>query len=99
MEFASLCLRNALTLSDHYSENIKKYYLAKEANPDNSWSNSFDGVYCNPSKPLKLEAFDKLKSAILAAYSYVEICLGEYILAFRYAKELLVTTDVSDTHR
>lgn len=34
----------------------------------------------NPAKALTLDAFKQLKYAVLAAYNYVQICHGEYLL-------------------
>lgn len=93
LEFASLCLRNALTLLEGHSGEFK----AATEQYDN-WQTIVEKSECNPSKPLTLNTFNKLKCAVLAAYSYVQICLGEYLLALKYAKELLQLTYLPDAY-
>lgn len=92
LEFASLCLRNALALVEH----IESDFESNPAKP-NLTSNT-ERTQCNPSKALSLGAFQKLKFAVLAAYSYVQICLGEYILALKYAQELLIMPNLPDPY-
>lgn len=122
LEFASLCLRNALTLVDFYSKKMSSPKTAPETKPepeielelelgidlsdDVEFSVKFknfleidEGVPCNPSRPLDNEAFEKLKCGVLTAYSYVLICLGEYVLALKYGKELLKVPNIPDTHK
>jgi hypothetical protein len=43
-------------------------------------------------------SFEKLRAAVLAAYSYVSICLSEYTLGLKYAKELLLIKNLPETH-
>lgn len=101
LEFASLCLRNALTLVDFYSKQISnKAPEDPESSPDlENWMEIDEGIPCNPSKPLNNESFEKLKCGVLTAYSYVLICLGEYVLALKYGKELLKVPNIPDTHK
>lgn len=101
LEFASLCLRNALTLVDFYSKQIdQKIPEDPESSPNlENWMDIDEGIPCNPSKPLNNEAFEKLKCGVLTAYSYVLICLGEYVLALKYGKELLKVPNIPDTHK
>lgn len=40
----------------------------------------------------------QLKYAVLAAYSYVQICLGEYLLALKYGQELASTPNLPDAY-
>lgn len=40
----------------------------------------------------------QLKYAVLAAYSYVQICLGEYLLALKYGQELARTPNLPDAY-
>lgn len=110
LEFASLCLRNALTLINYYSSLANSVETEDKAGSSsinsesfslfgNNWNKVGDGISCNPSKPLTKLAIDKLKVAILAASSYVGICLGDYTLALQYAKEMLATPHLPDTHK
>lgn len=124
LEFASLCLRNALTLVDFFSKQIAaakaKADAPKPVVPEKKLNaidlllgpeepivyfkfdvlmEIDDGVPCNPSKPLNNESFEKLKCGVLTAYSYVLICLGEYVLALKYGKELLKVPNIPDTHK
>lgn len=101
LEFASLCLRNALTLVDFYSKQISnKTPEDPESSPSlENWMEIDEGIPCNPSKPLNNESFEKLKCGVLTAYSYVLICLGEYVLALKYGKELLKVPNIPDTHK
>lgn len=91
-----MCLRNALALVEHIESDFK----LSAAKPDStSKLNSNDErTQCNPSKALTQNAFLKLKYAVLAAYSYVEICLGEYILALDHAQDLLKVPNLPDPY-
>lgn len=94
LEFASLCLRNALALVEHIENDFKS------VKPDSTskLQQNNERTQCNPSKALSHDAFLKLKYAVLAAYSYVQICLGEYHLAFKYAQELLQVLNLPDPY-
>jgi CCR4-NOT transcription complex subunit 10 len=110
LEFASLCLRNALALIDHHAISVKKSHEhfsdtsstsslgSNNGSKTTSWTNVEEGAQCNPSKPMDAGIFEKLKTAVLAAYSYVSICLGEYMLGLKYAKELLLIKNLPETH-
>lgn len=87
MEFASLCLRNALTLVDYHTNEFK-IQSSSPATSNADWTKNSEKSQCNPSKPLTINTFNKLKCAVLTACSYVQLCLGEYLLALNYAKEL-----------
>lgn len=94
LEFASLCLRNALALVEHIENDFKsvKSDSTSKLQPNN------ERTQCNPSKALTYGAFLKLKYAVLAAYSYVEISLGEYLLALQHAQELLQVPNLPDPY-
>ncbi|XP_037027888.1 CCR4-NOT transcription complex subunit 10 [Bradysia coprophila] len=95
LEFASLCLRNTITLIDHHCNEIKKT-PSTAANTD--WTQIDERNQCNPSKPLNMNTINKLKCAALCKFSYVQLCLGEYLLALKSAKELLQLTYLPDVH-
>ncbi|XP_055595333.1 CCR4-NOT transcription complex subunit 10 [Uranotaenia lowii] len=97
LEFASLCLRNAVTLVEYHLEvMVKQMEAAEKPVP---WDKVYEGVPCNPSKPMKQAGLEKLRIAVLSAYSYVLLSLGEYTLALRYAKETLTIPNLPETHQ
>lgn len=61
------------------------------------WTQIFERSQCNPSRALTLDDLESLKHAILAAYSYVQLCLGEYSIALKLAKELSEMSNLPDT--
>lgn len=110
LEFASLCLRNALTLINHYSQLASGFEFDgdKQAGTSknetfsifgNNWNKVNESIPCNPSKPLTKLAIIKLKLHILTAASYVALILGDYTLALQYAKDLIKMDNLPDTHR
>lgn len=96
LEFASLCLRNALALVEHYENDFK---LNAGADGPSKWHQIHEKTQFNPSKALTHSSFLTLKYAVLTAYSYVQICLGEYILSLKYAEELLKMPDLPDAYK
>lgn len=96
LEFASLCLRNALELVLHI-ENDFKLGPGKPESTSKLQQNS-ERTQSNPSKGLTQHTFQKLKCAVLAAYSYVQISLGEYLLALKQAQELLKMPNLPDPY-
>lgn len=111
LEFASLCLRNALTLINYYSQLASSFDFDGEklgagtsknetfSMFGNNWSKVNESIPCNPSKPLTKVAIEKLKLHILTASSYVALTLGDYTLALRYAKEMIKIENLPDTHK
>lgn len=99
LEFASLCLRNSLALIISYENDFVQTADSSETikNPEN-WKKISEKSQCNPSKPLTKLTFDKLKCAVLTAYSYVQLSLGEYTLALKYAKELIQLDYLPDAY-
>lgn len=53
---------------------------------------------CNPSKPLSEHSMHNLRCAVLAASAYVQICLGEYLLALDYARKLSQLDQLPDVY-
>lgn len=96
LEFASLCLRNALALVEH----IENDFNLSAAKPETSSKlhQTTEKTQCNPSKALTYNTFQKLKYAVLAAYSYVQITLGEYLFALKFAQELLQMPNLPDPY-
>lgn len=97
LEFASLCLRNALALVEHIENDFKLNAAKPDASSSKLHQNN-ERTQCNPSKALTQNTFQKLKYAVLAAYSYVQISLGEYLLALKYAQELLKMPSLPDPY-
>lgn len=95
LDFASLCLRNALTLINHYS-NLANESLEAEIGLFGSVQES---VPCNPSSPLTREAIENLRLQILTAACYVELQLGDYTMALQHARTLLKMENVPKTHK
>lgn len=96
LEFASLCLRNALALVEHYESDFK---AASGADYTSSkWHQISEKNQCNPSKAFTPNTFVQLKYAVLAAYSYVQISLSEYLLALKYAQELQKMPNLPDAY-
>lgn len=94
LEFASLCLRNALTLIEHYESEFK----TNDENETNKDDDDEPIIPCNPSQALTRNSFQQLKYAVLAAYSYVLISLGDYLLALKYGQQLASTSDLPDAY-
>lgn len=67
-------------------------------NQKQDWTQINEKNQCNPSKPLTMSSFNKLKCAVLTACSYVQIRLGEYLLALKHAKELIQMTYLPDAY-
>lgn len=53
---------------------------------------------CSPSKPLIAQSMHNLRCAVLAASAYVQICLGEYLLALDYARKLAQLEQLPDVY-
>lgn len=96
LEFASLCLKNAYLLlpSDAASSPVPLLLIPGVTPPAPPPSPG-----PAPSNPLSTNEICKLRNAILAASSYVSLCLGDYILALEYAKNLLSQPKLSEGHR
>lgn len=92
LEFASLCLRNALTLVEHHAREFKINKTTA------SGIGRVEKSECSPSKPPTQQTFNNLFCAILAAYSYVQICLGEYMLALENANKLIQLEYLPDAY-
>ncbi|XP_017785231.1 PREDICTED: CCR4-NOT transcription complex subunit 10 [Nicrophorus vespilloides] len=95
LEFASLCLRNAKTLLPSSENSSPVPLLLSPGVSPQLTSNPGP----SPSSPLNLKSIDELRNAILAASSYVSICLGDYIVALEHSKELLSQPKLSGAHR
>ncbi|XP_053455614.1 CCR4-NOT transcription complex subunit 10 isoform X4 [Nycticebus coucang] len=103
MEFAAICLRNALLLlpeeqQDPKQENGSKNNNQLGGNTESSESNetcsskSHDGdkfIPAPPSSPLRKQELENLKCSILACSAYVALALGDNLMALNHADKLL----------
>ncbi|KAK4885485.1 hypothetical protein RN001_001756 [Aquatica leii] len=96
LEFASLCLRNAYLLlpSDTSSSPIPLLLIPGVTPPAPPPSPG-----PAPSVPLSPNCVAALKNSILAASAYVCLCLGDYVVALEYARNLLRQPRLLGTHR
>ncbi|KAL0278505.1 UNVERIFIED_CONTAM: hypothetical protein PYX00_000316 [Menopon gallinae] len=104
LEFASLCIRNALHLlppeeegevSDGRSTPILDTTKWNTEKPV-EWKSSFYGA---PSNLIDNIEVKNLRCSILAAAAYVTLCLGDYLIALEYAQELLLQSGLSGVHK
>ncbi|XP_061442557.1 CCR4-NOT transcription complex subunit 10 isoform X2 [Rhineura floridana] len=102
MEFAAICLRNALLLlpedqQEPKQENGSKIGNQLGGNNENSENNeacskSHEGdkfVPAPPSSPLKKQELENLRCSILACSAYVALALGDNLMALSHADKLL----------
>jgi len=101
VEFASLCLRNALLLlPDSQPEEPAVLPSPDSADvPNVAPPPSSSYVYAAPSNPLGPSEIANLKCSVLALSAYVALCLGDYIIALDHAEMLLVQPALSGVHR
>lgn len=96
LEFASICLRNALISLPSDDADIEPVPMfTAGANP--STPNPSSGP-C-PSAPLTPDGAVKLKNGVLIASAYVALCLGDYIMSLEYSQLLLAQPKTSSVHR
>ncbi|KAL6108720.1 cnot10 [Pungitius sinensis] len=110
MEFAAICLRNALLLlPDHQQQDTKTENGSKsfsqsrstESGGENSDACSGKGqevdkfLSAAPSSPLRKQEVENLRCSILACSAYVALALGDNLTALNHAEKLLHQTKVS----
>ncbi|KAI3361561.1 hypothetical protein L3Q82_013705 [Scortum barcoo] len=110
MEFAAICLRNALLLlpehqqSDTKTENGSKNSSqsgSTESGSENSDACSGKGQEADkflsaaPSSPLRKQEVENLRCSILACSAYVALALGDNLMALNHAEKLLHQSKVS----
>lgn len=103
VEFAAICLRNALLLlpeeqQDPKQENGSKSSSQLGGNAESGESSetcsskSHDGdklIPAPPSSPLRKQELENLKCSILACSAYVALALGDNLMALNHADQLL----------
>lgn len=109
MEFAAICLRNALLLLPEDQQEPKQENGSKVGNTlggsnENSESNeacsskSHEGdkfVPAPPSSPLRKQELENLRCSILACSAYVALALGDNLMALNHADKLLRQSKLS----
>ncbi|KAM4632804.1 CCR4-NOT transcription complex subunit 10 isoform 2-T2 [Polymixia lowei] len=110
MEFAAICLRNALLLlPEHQQQESKAENGSKsssqsgstESGSENSDACSGKGQEADkflsaaPSSPLRKQEVENLRCSILACSAYVALALGDNLMALNHAEKLLHQTKVS----
>ncbi|KAG8009732.1 CCR4-NOT transcription complex subunit 10, partial [Nibea albiflora] len=110
MEFAAICLRNALLLlPEHQQLDTKTENGSKsssqsgstESGSENSDACSGKGQEADkflsaaPSSPLRKQEVENLRCSILACSAYVALALGDNLMALNHAEKLLHQTKVS----
>ncbi|CAK6972013.1 CCR4-NOT transcription complex subunit 10 isoform X1 [Scomber scombrus] len=110
MEFAAICLRNALLLlPEHQQQDMKTENGSKSSSQSGSTeSGSENSDACSgkgqetdkflsaaPSSPLRKQEVENLRCSILACSAYVALALGDNLMALTHAEKLLHQTKVS----
>ncbi|XP_069068085.1 CCR4-NOT transcription complex subunit 10 isoform X2 [Pleurodeles waltl] len=101
MEFAAICLRNALLLLPEDQQDPKQENSSKASNQGNvdncsenneACSKSHEGeafITAPPSSPLRKQELENLRCSILACSAYVALALGDNLMALNHAEKLL----------
>ncbi|XP_034029637.1 CCR4-NOT transcription complex subunit 10 isoform X2 [Thalassophryne amazonica] len=110
MEFAAICLRNALLLlPEHQQQETKTENGSKssshsgstESGSENSDACSGKGQEADkflsaaPSSPLRKQEVENLRCSILACSAYVALALGDNLMALNHTEKLLHQSKVS----
>ncbi|XP_026139950.1 CCR4-NOT transcription complex subunit 10-like isoform X5 [Carassius auratus] len=110
MEFAAICLRNALLLlPEHQQHDSKPDNVSKSCSLSGSTeSGSETSDACSgktqegdkfipaaPSSPLRKQEVENLRCSILACSAYVALALGDNLMALNHAEKLLHQTKLS----
>uniref|UniRef100_A0A7N6A599 CCR4-NOT transcription complex subunit 10 n=1 Tax=Anabas testudineus TaxID=64144 RepID=A0A7N6A599_ANATE len=110
MEFAAICLRNALLLlPEHQHQDTKTENGSKSSSQSGSTeSGSENSDACSgkgqdadkflsaaPSSPLRKQEVENLRCSILACSAYVALALGDNLMALNHAEKMLHQTKVS----
>uniref|UniRef100_A0A8C2CIX9 CCR4-NOT transcription complex subunit 10 n=1 Tax=Cyprinus carpio TaxID=7962 RepID=A0A8C2CIX9_CYPCA len=109
MEFAAICLRNALLLlPEHQQHDSKSDNGSKSCSLSGSTETSETSDACSgkaqegdkfipaaPSSPLRKQEVENLRCSILACSAYVALALGDNLMALNHAEKLLHQTKLS----
>ncbi|XP_075896822.1 CCR4-NOT transcription complex subunit 10 isoform X1 [Nelusetta ayraudi] len=114
MEFAAICLRNALLLlPEHQQQDLKAEPGSKTSSqPGSVESSSESNDICSgkwqeadkilsaaPSSPLRKQEIENLRCSILACSAFVALALGDNVMALTHAEKLLQQPKVSGSHK
>ncbi|KAM9308564.1 CCR4-NOT transcription complex subunit 10 [Gastrophryne carolinensis] len=103
MEFAAICLRNALILLPEDQQEANKENGSKNNSQSGSADSGGEGnetcsnksqesdkfVPGPPSSPLKRQELENLRCSVLACSAYVALALGDNVMALNHADKLL----------
>lgn len=108
MEFAAICLRNALLLLPEHQQHDGKSDNKSCSQSGSTESCSETGDSCSgktqegdkfipaaPSSPLRKQEVENLRCSILACSTYVALALGDNLMALNHAEKLLHQTKLS----
>ncbi|KAM9797917.1 CCR4-NOT transcription complex subunit 10 [Neosynchiropus ocellatus] len=109
MEFAAICLRNALLLLPEQQQDVKTDNSSKMSTHSGSTescnensdtcsgkSPESDKLFpAPPSSPLRKQEVENLRCSILACSAYVALALGDNLMALNHAEKLLYQPKVS----
>ncbi|XP_053322431.1 CCR4-NOT transcription complex subunit 10 [Spea bombifrons] len=102
MEFAAICLRNALLLLPEDQQEPKQENGSKANNQTGNADSSGESETCSskihegdkfiaapPSSPLRRQELENLRCSVLACSAYVALALGDNLMALSHADKLL----------
>lgn len=104
LEFAVLCLRNALILLPTENPNtpattapptLATTTLTGPSGPPQQPS----GPSVSPSSVASKNEINSLRKSVLAAAAYVSLCVGDYAMTLKYSKTLLEQPELSSVHK
>ncbi|XP_016423145.1 CCR4-NOT transcription complex subunit 10 isoform X5 [Sinocyclocheilus rhinocerous] len=110
MEFAAICLRNALLLLPEHQQHDSKpdngSKSCSQSGTTESGSETSDAcsgktqegdkfIPAAPSSPLRKQEVENLRCSILACSAYVALALGDNLMALNHAEKLLHQTKLS----
>ncbi|XP_015212573.2 CCR4-NOT transcription complex subunit 10 isoform X1 [Lepisosteus oculatus] len=109
MEFAAICLRNALLLLPEHQQEAKSDNSSKSSSQSGSVESSSESseacsskgqegdkfIPAAPSSPLRKQELENLRCCILACSAYVALALGDNLMALNHAEKLLQQTKLS----
>uniref|UniRef100_A0A8C5G4G1 CCR4-NOT transcription complex subunit 10 n=1 Tax=Gouania willdenowi TaxID=441366 RepID=A0A8C5G4G1_GOUWI len=113
LEFAAICLRNALLLLPENQQQDKTENGSKSSSqPGSTESGSENSDTCSgkgleaekfvsaaPSSPMRKQEVENLRCSILACSAYVALALGDNLMALNHAEKLLHRFKVSGSFK
>jgi CCR4-NOT transcription complex subunit 10 len=105
MEFAALCLDNALLLLPERGtaaaamSDVVQSSTSPDGNAETRQLTDAVLIPAPPGNPLKMEEVSSLRCSVLACRSYVALHHSDYLVALQYADKLLRQPRLSGAHR